>query len=708
VSKDHGHVTIRLRVFGNIGNSTMMLPILLPGVAVTLSEYTPDQRPRAQPRRGTVADPQDDRPEHEVLCEETDATGTARFRITPATYTVSVKIGNLSDLPGGSITVTPEVAEYCASVTLTGWNLTWSSDPQSDGTAVVPGSVLPYGKNVFLTISWPGAAGNLISTIVGNRVDLPPLAQPPDGRQRHLLFTGSPGPIAFQIGVGGRHARFLADDTPTTSVPVLNPEPVSVEGSISVSNRRTSSRMTEDVPLWVSIRKGTDALSFDHYFDFMNWVFCNDGDLETPPAQMRKPGLLGQTAARRFLPFTDTDAYRNIKVATEAFVMANCGVFTGFSDIDADYIQNQVVIPTSPAALDAGLKTYLESVQAPGVTELLPYLAIIRRKLIDQQIKDKDIGDIVLGANVQNTNSCYGLLRRKLACPCLLELIWSYWQEEGMLVQTMNALARRFQNIRSPIGNDPLANLEIDPLRPLNNVIWGYIQDEQHRLSVVRRNYEYDHHYGLRLAGRAVREARTADSRSKFLEAFHTLLSITAAFYKRDDDTTIVADGFPVLNGLKEAHLILSQGAHNQFGDLPSTARIEMLMEQWVLSRPEFREFLPTRIMVAYPEPWMDRVDAMKKLQGWTDTSVLHFRNLAVFGEQVLLSIRYGAWADVNDPLQGTNWARYWRPEIQGYMHAYRSVTGIDLTVDVTNARIDAIMPSVHLVQRLVEQQRRA
>ena len=168
----------------------------------------------------------------------------------------------------------------------------------------------------------------------------------------------------------------------------------------------------------------------------------------------------------------------------------------------------------------------------------------------------------------------------------------------------------------------------------------------------------------------------------------------------------MVADGFPVLNALKEAHLILSQGAHNQFGDLPSTARIEMLMQQWMLARPEFREFLPTRIMVAYPEPWMDRVDAMKKLQGWTDTSVLHFRNLAMFGEQVLLSIRYGDWSDVNDPVQAANWARYWRPEIQGYIHAYRSVTGVDLSVDVTNARIDATLPSVHLVQRLTEQRR--
>ena len=46
---------------------------------------------------------------------------------------------------------------------------------------------------------------------------------------------------------------------------------------------------------------------------------------------------------------------------------------------------------------------------------------------------------------------------------------------------------------------------------------------------------------------------------------------------------------------------MLAQGAHNQFGDLPSTARQEMLMQQWLLARPEFREFLPTRIMVAVP-----------------------------------------------------------------------------------------------------------
>ncbi len=49
----------------------------------------------------------------------------------------------------------------------------------------------------------------------------------------------------------------------------------------------------------------------------------------------------------------------------------------------------------------------------------------------------------------------------------------------------------------------------------------------------------------------------------------------------------------------------------------------------------------------------MDRVDAMKRLQGWTDVSVQHFHDLAVFGEQILLGIRFGAWAVEEQPTSG-------------------------------------------------------
>jgi hypothetical protein len=268
-----------------------------------------------------------------------------------------------------------------------------------------------------------------------------------------------------------------------------------------------------------------------------------------------------------------------------------------------------------------------------------------------------------------------------------VELIWSYWHEEGMLVQTISAIALRFQNRRGPGNRDPFAHLKLDPLRPLSNLIFGYIQDEPNRLTLARRAYEYDHEYGLILLGRAVPEVKSVESRSQFLEGFHSLLHIASRFFREDDDKTVDADGFPVLNALKEVHLVLAQGAHNQFGDLPSTSRVEMLIQKYLLARTEMREYLGTAPMIPYTEGWMGAVDAAKTLQGWSDVSITHFRDMAVFGEQILLSIRWGDWSNVNNPEQARNWARYWRPEIQSYIHSYRAVTGVDLTAEVTDSR---------------------
>lgn len=479
------------------------------------------------------------------------------------------------------------------------------------------------------------------------------------------------------------------------------PSPIS--GNVGVSLSRSETEPTEDLPLWTLIRNSTDALSFTNYLHFIDQLFCN-GNGDVPDFERNRFGAKNAAyqslKARRFLPFNDSDSYRVLKAATEAFVMVNCGVLNSphaFNPIeDAAYLDRRD-IPNSGNLADVLANDYLEDVDG---TLTLPYLAVIRRKLPDIAIR-------VPQGQAHEADLCFGIIQDRLANPCLIELIWSYWNEEGMLVQTMNAITQRFQNLRAPgAGPDPLANTEIDMLRPLNNLLWGYTQDEQHRLTVVRRNYEYDHHYGVRLDGKAVQNFRPADSRSKFLEAFHHLLRLLTSFYKQDDDTTVKADAFPVLNALKEVHLILSQGAHNQFGDLPSTARIEMLMQQWLLGRPEFREFLPTRVMVAYPEPWMDRVDAMKKLQGWSDTSVMHFRSLAMFGEQLLLSIRYGNWSDIYESTQAFNWARFWRPQAQGYIHAYRAATGVDLSVAPSGAASDATLPSVLLRQRLALQQR--
>jgi hypothetical protein len=494
------------------------------------------------------------------------------------------------------------------------------------------------------------------------------------------------------LKAGGRE---VADERSIT----VAPRPVSPEVSQAVNLRRTEVTRTTDQALWVVIRNSTKAISFNSYQSFIDSVM-GTGKL--------KPGDDPRgVQQRRSTPFPGVDAYQLLKVATEVFLMAHAGVVIDFHRfVTYDLLEEGTRFgqPLHGGEVERLWAAYLTKVNGPTGkgrnVATLPYLALIRKKLKDVPIRHEEDAD---------ATDSFGILQQKLAHPCLLELIWSYWHEEGMLVQTLNAINLRFQNRRGPAEVDPLAHLELDPLRGLNNLLWGYIQDEQHRLTVPRRAYEYDHHYGLNLLGKAVPELRPADSRSKFLEAFHNLLQLTAAFFKEDDDTTFIADGFPVLNGLKEVHLLLSQGAHNQYGDLPWTARQEMLMQEWLLARPEMREFLPTRVMVAYPEAWMDRVDAMKKLQGWTDVSVLSFRDLGVFGEQILLGIRFGAWSDVNDPATAANWARYWRPEIQGYIHSYRTVTGVDLAGPPPDARLAAeryYQPSFHLRNRLAAQRR--
>jgi hypothetical protein len=295
-----------------------------------------------------------------------------------------------------------------------------------------------------------------------------------------------------------------------------------------------------------------------------------------------------------------------------------------------------------------------------------------------------------------------GVIRERLTEPPMCELIWSYWHEEGMMVQTMQAICLRFQNKLLKSGNDPLASLNTSPLRRLSNWLWQYINDEHLRLSVRRRNYEYDHHYGISLRGKAVADFQPADSRKNFMGAFNHLLYLLSQFYQQVDDTTVVADAFPIKNALRDVHVIMSEGAHNQFGDLPWAAREEMLTEKYILGRPEMREFLGGRSMVPYQEPWMENVDTMKRLQGWTDVLVQHFVTLANCGENILLSIRHGGW---NSPEvvadNARNWADAHRSKVQEYIHSYRAITGLDLT---DKSQVDNEAPAVHLVKKLEKQ----
>ncbi|WP_338868798.1 hypothetical protein [Myxococcus stipitatus] len=597
----------------------------------------------------------------------------SRTTVTPGPSGAQVTLTATADTPN------PEVAHRVYE---------WSVD---EGT-VTPRQVQLRGTDVEASTTWT----------------LPPMAQERELTVRVTLreYTRDTSEDPVSIAEAKQRVLALAGGVPDVRQVVREAinelKPLALHDGandfVRVGLQRTQHPYTSDAILWMVIRKTSNELSFNNYSEFIDQrLFDSPSPTPNPsPSPVPRPRLSG------------VDIFRKLRALTESFLVLNTGVLVDFVDLlsglNAAEESGRLGRPLpNDKDFNQLWSDYLVDVNG-SADVALPYLALIRNKFPEMPlIVPKNLSE-------DDVTHCYGILQKKLSQPLLLELIWNYWHEEGMLVQSVNAISQRFQNVRGPGVRDPLANMEIDPLRPLNSLLWGYFQDEQRRLSVVRRAHEYDHEYGFTLHGKAVAGIRTADRRSKFLEAFHNLLHLCVQFFRKDDDTTVVSDGFPVLNALKETHYLLAQGAHNQFGDLPSTARQEMLMQQWLLARPEMREFLGGRVMVPYPEPWMDRVDAMKTLQGWTDISSVHFHELGVFGEQVLLSVRYGGWSVSNDPAQAANWARYWRPEIQGYIHAYRAVTGVDLTVEHSDPqRLSErdVPPSVHLRNRLAHQRRR-
>ena len=327
-----------------------------------------------------------------------------------------------------------------------------------------------------------------------------------------------------------------SETLPTTkSTDVLTPSQVTVKlrpiasgDVIPVTMTRASEPPTSDAALWVAIRYSANQLSFPNFVKFADTIMCNStgGTIDNViDGYLNGNGCLPPLAQRRFTPFPNMDAYRVLKIATECFMMLNCGVYLE-PDMLSRLVNNQVTasnppvpgVPFPPPVFDVSddaarlnqsitslpeqitnwWSVYLQSANQnlnshDPQSLIIPYLALVRSRL----------KDLPLTTVCQMGMECYGILQRKLTNPCLIELIWSYWHEEAMLVQTLNAISRRFQNLRGPTDRDPLTRFDIDPLRRLNSFLWGYVQDEQHRLTVVRRAYEYSHEYGLALEGRS-------------------------------------------------------------------------------------------------------------------------------------------------------------------------------------------------------------
>ena len=488
---------------------------------------------------------------------------------------------------------------------------------------------------------------------------------------------------------------------------IVQPAPSAAVRPIGVSLERSDIPRTTDVALWEVIRESTHAVSFSRYSDFIDWVIGG----KTPPwhlldsqetASVQEGRQEIETiGARRSLPFPDIEPYRLLKVATEVFLMASSGVVLEDQDFSDLSVQDAARTGLSSSDYGGLWAAYLERVNG---SQTLPYLNLIRRKLQE--------ADLIPNKQRQQTEIAYGILKDKLVRPSFLELIWSYWHEQGMLVQTLNEYRRALPESPWPRAARPPCGARHRPAAAVEQPALGLYPGRA--APSVRRPARLRVRPPLR--AHALREGRPPDPRGRQPVAIPGGVPqpptpdgrLLQGGRRHDDQGRPVPGPQRAQRGAPAAH-----GGAVQPVRRPAVDRPPGDADAAVAARAPGVPIVPAdRVMVAYPEPWMDRVDSMKKMQGWTEVSVRHFRDLGVTGEPILLSIRFGNWSVTIDPNQAGNWARFWRQEIQWYIESYHTVTGIDLSSDMSDVRAAETaaarsqQPSVHIGRRMARQQR--
>ena len=216
-----------------------------------------------------------------------------------------------------------------------------------------------------------------------------------------------PGAGAPEVGAG----------TTLTATPALAQ---AIAGRVGVTLSRTASIPTRDQALWVAIRNRTKALSFSGggYKEFIDRVLCaRDPLVPASPQLTRQLDELGRQVY-------GVGAYQLLKTATEVFLLLECGVAieaTGrFDDIELFKPEEEAARLGENLSLGQ-LQDRLLQYLGPGQ---LPYIT----RVVNAAFPNLPIGNA----------HCDNVLTAKANSPCLIELIWSYWHEEGMLVQTMN------------------------------------------------------------------------------------------------------------------------------------------------------------------------------------------------------------------------------------------------------------------------------
>ncbi len=279
-----------------------------------------------------------------------------------------------------------------------------------------------------------------------------------------------------------------------------------------------------------------------------------------------------------------------------------------------------------------------------------------------------------------------------------------------MLVQTANAIALRFQNIARN-GTRSARRVRARRAAAAERLHLGLHPGRaEPAVGPAPRSTSTTTSTAWTWSGRASR-VRPADSRSKFLQAFHDLLRLTDQFYREASDTHGDARSVPAPDRAQGPPHD-SRGGCAQSVPRSAVDRAQRDARSAVAARAIRDARLPARPAGDAVPRSLDgrrrRHEASAGLDRHERPALQ--RSRASSASASCLSIRHVRWDAITDPVAAQDWALSWRPEVQGYIHAYRMATGVTLSDDVVEVNRPGspryAQPSVLLYSRLMDQRR--
>ena len=273
----------------------------------------------------------------------------------------------------------------------------------------------------------------------------------PDDGVKHRMRRGSDfEPEVTFVGEGRK--TLTATQPATASQPEINhefefdvlPEQLPPVPTTNVALVVPDAPRSEDEILWSFINQITNRMRFEEFHEFV------------------KPRLVGRGGPEWY----GTDAFRRLRKAAEDFVGIAADPLGAVDDAERTVV-NELTRSTVLGGLD---RSYVSS---EGADLAQPFLRFATPN-----------GDRPSRRQFAPRGQQNGKVEFPLPNVPFVELIWNYWHEEGMLVQSLNRILARFQNRRVGPGHDSLSRFDLNPLLPLRNLLWGFVEDETRRLTV--------------------------------------------------------------------------------------------------------------------------------------------------------------------------------------------------------------------------------